>query len=200
MNRALLRYLLVAGLLAIFALGQFTPLASGQEPMEPVSPNEPGDVHLYRVSKSRDAGKNSPSHGAIGYGLLSMPAQSHGISPDTIRFEFDAPAQILGVMVSVDINAKQTLVEVSGAIGDDIGYGVNADADWLIHTSHASDGDRSGSIDEHVMFAPSVAPVVEAGEPVSFGAWIVNRRTARDGVVPEIIVYYRWLTEPAATT
>jgi hypothetical protein len=141
------------------------------------------DVH--RVD---DAGKPGTTRSVLQYALLRQDPRTTGVSPDTLRFRFDAPAVVLGVGVSVDIWGPK-LTEVVVGINQVVPYGTEA-RDWLIHTSDATDG--PSKIDERAWFGED-GFVVEAGDYVGVGAWLLNDTDRMQGITPEVIVYYRWL-------
>lgn len=141
-----------------------------------------------QVSRANDTGKAGQMRSVMGQHRFSIAAATSAPSPDRLDFRFDAPAEILGVLVSVD---DRNLAMTEMAVGIDAHtYGIHA-RDWLIHTS-ATGKDT----DEQVWFAEPF--IVGPDNAVSVVAWLYNEQQAETWVSPEVIVYYRWITSPPA--
>lgn len=135
----------------------------------------------------------------MGQLVLNQDARTAGPSPDSLRFRFDAPVEITGVVISVDISGPR-LVEVVAGVNVEHPYGIEAPGDgrhqpftgrgWLLHTSDANDG-GSSKIDEQVTLPVPVT--LEPGDWVAIDAWIGNTLTEPTNVSPEVILFYRWL-------
>lgn len=149
------------------------------------------DVTPARVQRSvlpaDDTGKPGTMRSVMGQSLLWQRGRTTGPSPDVLSFEFDAPARILGINVSVDV-AGLDIVEVAAGIEVEGTYGLDA-RDWLLHTSD-SNGGQPSKIDEAAWFGEGFD--VEAGESVDVVAWLYNSHRGDVAVSPEVIVYYRW--------
>lgn len=158
-------------------------------------PDAPPTVHDVAVSRSDDTDKSSEVHGVIVQEILNQQPRSSGFSQDAIHVNFDAPVEIVGVAVSVDIGTSMELVEVSAGINSQRGYGKAHTADWLIHTSYAGDpwSSAGGKIDEQVWFGPGDGFRVCPDDFVGVGAWLQNQGQVVDGVSPEVLFYYRWV-------
>lgn len=151
------------------------------------------NIESFTANPLSDADKASSIHGAMLQTILTQDARTTGTSPESIHLTFEAPAEIVGIAVSVDISSDMSIVEVAAGINDERGYGQSRTADWLIHTSYAASDIRSGKIDESVWYGSGEGFAVKAGDHVAVGAWLSNVATNASGISPEVVVYYRWL-------
>ncbi len=109
----------------------------------------------------------------MGQGTFRQHARTTGVSRDTLRFTFDRPVEVVGVLVSVDIRGM-SITEVVVGINQPVAYGLEADA-WLIHTSDASDG--PSKIDEQAWFP--VPFEVGPDDYIGVGGVVVEQRRWR---------------------
>lgn len=155
------------------------------------------------VTRAGDVGKPGVGRSVMGQVMMHQEARTSGPSPDSLRFRFDAPVEITGVMVSVDISGP-TLVEVAAGVNVEGPYGISdghfdpdrenltrfAGRDWLIHTSD-SNGGAPSKIDEQVTLPVPVE--LAAGDWIAVDGWVGNESTEPTRVSPEVIVFYRWV-------
>lgn len=169
---------ILLGALALVAVGiiavgflyeppQPAPMSTVRQP-EPV-------VHMIPVR----VGDGMQS--VMGQAMFRQPPRTTGVSPDTIRFTFDGPVDILGVLVSVDVH-DLPLVEFAVGVNPPVAYGTEG-GPWLIHTSSTGE-----STDEHIWFP--VPFEVGPDDFVSVGAWLYNGDELERSVSPEVIVYF----------
>ena len=141
---------------------------------------------IIEVRKADDVDKPGEVRGSLGWASFWQRPQQTGPSKDRLDFTFDASADVLGILISVDVPQGFHLVEFAAGINAE-NYNVGA-RDWLFHVSDA--GGEPDEIDEHIWFPESVA--LEAGDRVSLTAWLFNWQGDHGYVSPEVIVYYRW--------
>lgn len=183
----------------IVAMGMLLRPAS-PEPLPPIVARiqpEPNTLALD-VRREDDADKPGTLRSVMGQRIQYQEPRTSGPSPDRLAFVFDAPARVVGVVVSVDIGSTLTLAEWAIGIDVPVPYGLVEEGthehrefvarDWLLHVSDASSG--PSKIDEQAWFGEGFA--VEAGDAVTVDAWLLNASEERTGVSPEVIIYYEW--------
>jgi hypothetical protein len=166
-------------------------------PMASVYPT--ADPHWVDVHLADDVGKPGASRSVMGQLTVRQAPYTSGPSADSLRFRFDAPVEVTGILVSIDISGPH-LVELVAGINLDAPYGVEEAAtgrsqtfvgrDWLIHTSD-SNGGRPSKIDEHITLPTPVE--LAAGDWIAADTWLGNLTGIEQSVSPEVIVFYRWL-------
>lgn len=151
-------------------------------------------IHTVEVSRSDDSQKTSPHHGVLLQAIFEQEPWSSGPSAQAIHLGFDAPVEILGLAISVDIGGAMTLVEFSAGINARE-YGDDPSVDWLLHTSYSEDPYRfaHGNTDEQVWFGPGQGFEMDADDHLGVAAWLQNASGGFNAVSPEVIVWYRWL-------
>lgn len=181
---ALAYFILVAGIVLVVGIGmasQPNELPPMQTRVEP-TPN----AAQVRVEPDDRPGLRS----IMGQLTFRQDARTTGVSPDTLRFRFDEPVRIMGVMVSADIGGRGLeLVEFAVGINQPVAYGTEG-PDWLIHVSDANE-QRASKIDEHVWFPGGF--YIGPDDFVGIGAWLYNGQTTEQSVSPEVIIYYEWV-------
>jgi hypothetical protein len=172
---------------------QPAPVASAVQPV--------ADPLTIDVRRADDEGKPGDLRSVMGQRTMYQAPRTSGPSPDTLRFRFDAPVEVVGMMLSVDISGPE-LVEFAVGVNTPAPYGLVEPGDhlhrefiardWLMHVSDANGG-RPSKIDEAVWF-PGSGFALDAGEYLALDAWLLNQHEAPRAVSPEWIVYYRWAT------
>jgi hypothetical protein len=154
--------------------------------------SDPGrqDIKVVAIDYESDRQKAGTAFGALSYHEFTQSPATHGRSVDELRFVFDRPARVLGVLISVDIG-QLTLVEFAVGIDNSPGYGSSREANWLLHVSYRAEPGQVGSIDEHVILPDGFE--VEPGQFIGVGAWLNNGRSTVSSVFPEILIYYEWI-------
>lgn len=191
---------LVAASLVLLAQQRILDTPPAEPPPEMTSrPTPPVHAHVLPVARAADVSKPGELRSFMGQWVLAQDARTSGPSPDSLRFTFDAPAHIVGIVVSVDISGMP-LVEVVAGINTPAPYGIVEPGstvhrdfvarDWLLHTSNANDGGPT-HIDEQAWF-PAGGFAVEPGDYVAIEAWLGNTAMQQRGVSPEVIVFYTW--------
>lgn len=153
---------------------------------------DPGyqDVEWFDIRQADDADKPGDRHSALGHRAFTMSDFTCGRSGDELRFRFDAPAQVIGVDLSVDLGGSMELVEVMVAAHGETGYHEeDRSTDPLLHAGYVQ-GDGSPNIEETVMLPYGVD--LAAGDHITVGAWLCSTGVDQE-VHPEVIVFYRWL-------
>lgn len=152
------------------------------------------EVQNVEVNRNDDRRKTSTQHGVLLQGVFEQEPWSSGPSPQAIHLSFDAPVEILGLAISVDIGGAMTLVEFSAGIGARQ-YGNDQGVDWLLHTSYSEDPYRfdHGHTDEQVWFGPDQGFAMDADDHLGVTAWLQNASHGYNAVSPEVVVWYRWL-------
>ncbi len=120
--------------------------------------------------------------------LFYQDGRTAGRSADELSLSFDAPVDIIGILMSVDCWKSTRLVEFAAGINQKPAYSINAD-NVLFHVSFATN-DTAGKIDEHIFFPTPYE--MKVGDTLNFGAWIQNVSSKPQSVSPEFIVYYKW--------
>lgn len=175
-------------------------LRDGPSPVEPVRTvrQVAAEPVWLDVRSTDDTGKAGTGRSVMGQLVLEQAPRTSGPSPDSLRFRFDAPVEITGVLISVDIWGP-SLVEVVAGVNVEHPYGIAssgeggqkfAGRDWLLHTSDSNDGGPS-KIDEQIVLPVPVE--LAAGDWVAVDVWLGNHTTTVQGVSPEVILFYRWL-------
>jgi hypothetical protein len=135
----------------------------------------------------------------MGQRFFERPVNLEATTPadQQLRFRFTAPAEILLLDLSVDINdPRMTLAEFAVGVNAVGGWGwdgqeFDRSADWLLMASWSDNPRSPGSIDETVRL-PGVT--VAAGDFVGLYAWLGGNGTGGPlRVSPELIILYRWL-------
>lgn len=165
------------------------------------TPAEPeGFTHRYRPEPLPTYIDLEPGEGVrteMGQLVQTQEPHTSGPSPESLRFRFTQPGQILGVSISVDIDGPELVEHVIG-INVPHPYGISEDHQdgepfegdgWLLHVSDANGGQPS-KIDEQLMLPHPVD--MEAGDYISVDAWIGNQLPVPAGASPEVIVFYRY--------
>lgn len=150
-------------------------------------------IKTFIVDPSADKRKAGRVRGVMGQRFFEIPAGSSGPSDHQVRFDFNAPAEILQIDISVDIgDSRATLVEFAAAINSRQGYGLDRRADWLMHASWTRTTPGSGALEETTRLPDGV--VVGKGDFVGISAWLGGVGVGDPiRVSPEVIVLYRWL-------
>lgn len=185
---------LAAGLLVGVAV---TGIALGESPDEPTvlphfyetaSPDSP--IKTLRIDPADDRGKSGTVRGVMGWRDFEVPVGTWQVSEDHLRFQFLAPAEILQIDVSVDINDRRAhLVEFVAGINVPTYNPHSRAGDVFMHVSW-SESSRS-QIDETVQLPEGAA--VEAGDYVGVSAYMGGAGAGDPiRVSPEIVVLYRW--------
>lgn len=179
-----------AALVAVLVAGR---PAEAIPPVALVIPTVPAPL-VIEVAPDGRTGTQS----VMGQRVMYQEPRTSGPSADRLAFHFTQPAQIMGVLVSVDIAGPQ-LVELVVDINPEGVYGVKPELDgdhrpfsadgWLLHVSDVNTG--ASKIDESIWFGAD-GPSVQAGDVVAVDSWLGNERMTREGISPEIIVFYRW--------
>ncbi len=150
-------------------------------------------IKVIEVDPAGDAHKAGNVHGVLGQRFFEIPVSTFGRSDDQLRFVFTAPARILQVDISVDINdPRLTLVEFAAGVNAPHGYGDERSADWFMHASWTRYARTLGEIDETAVLPEGVE--VRAGDFVGIGAFLGSvGRGDSVRVSPEVVILYRWL-------
>jgi hypothetical protein len=187
--------LAIAAVLVVRANGAEGPLTFEHGEFAP----EPR-VKVIRVERSDDAGKAGSVRGVMGQRWFTASAGVPGLEPsdEQLRLVFSAPAEIVALDLSVDINdPRLTLVEFAVALNAADGWGwdgreFDRRADWLLMASWSANPQTHGAIDESVALPEGVQ--VAAGEFVALTGWLGSKGAGSPvRVSPELIVLYRWL-------
>ena len=161
-------------------------------------PAEP-TVKTIVIDPIDDEGKAGSVRGVMGQKYFEAPIEG-GSSPSEngLRFEFTAPAELLGLDLSIDINdPRMTLAEFAVGVNPEEGWGWDGQAfdrraDWLMMTSWSNRPLHPGQIDETITLPEGVE--VGAGDFIGLVGWLGGSGTGGPlRVSPELVVLYRWL-------
>lgn len=180
-----------AGLVIVANSGESTPRAEIY--LEHTDPNPDPRVKTMRVDPAADRGKAGSVHGVMAWRFFEIPVGTTQRCEEELRLVYTAPAEILQIDLSIDINDPRLwLVEFAAGINSKGGYGQYRSADWLMQASWSRRPGTPGEIDETTMLPPGVE--VAAGDFVGITCWLggVGRGDPLR-VSPEVIVLYRWL-------
>lgn len=158
---------------------------------------DPGrqDIKTILIDSESDLQKQGTAFGGLAYHSFTQASATQGRSPDELRFVFDRPAAIRGVLISVDIPTSFFLAEFAVGIGNSPAYGSYRSANWLLHASFSSTAGNGGHIDEHIILPDGVE--IGPDDFLGVGAWLGSGGiggTVHE-VFPEIIVYYEWIED-----
>jgi hypothetical protein len=186
----------LAGLLVITKTGETAPITVPSEDISHrhLTPNNLSPrIKTMRVDPSGDLDKAGSVHGVMAWRFFEVPVAPSERCEEELRFKFTAPARILQIDLSIDINdPRLNLVEFAAGINSTEGYGQYRSADWLMQASWSRRPLTPGEIDETVTLPPGVE--VARGDFVGITCWMggVGRGDPLR-VSPEVIVLYRWL-------
>lgn len=139
------------------------------------------------LPKEADSDKPGAMRGVLKHIPFEQPPRQSGRTPSSIRFRPDAPMEVVGVKLSIDIGDVR-LTEFTVAVNAENGYSTPA-RDTLMHVTDLNDG--SSSIDEQVWFPEPF--LLDAGDWAAVDAWVSNWSTRVGVVSPEVILFYRWV-------
>lgn len=126
-------------------------------------------------------------HGRIFQKHFNQEGYTSGRSPDELSVKFSDPVEVHGILMSVDCWKSTRLVEFAAGINQKPAYQTKGPGDMLIHASFATNHE-AGKIDEQVWFPKPF--LLSPSDSINIGAWIQNVSPKKQGVSPEIIVYY----------
>jgi len=139
-------------------------------------------VHERLVELERD-----DLDGFLAYAPLRQLSHTSGPSPDVIKVFFEKPVDVYGVSVSVDVEPRLELVEVS--VGRNWENYRGNTLGSLIHTSAVDGIGRGSVIDERAWFDKPFR--IDASEWLAVTAWIFNRAASEVEVHPEVTFWFQ---------
>ncbi|MBI2340513.1 MAG: hypothetical protein HYU99_09165 [Deltaproteobacteria bacterium] len=145
------------------------------------------DVQTETLTKP--PGDDGRIHGRIFQKYFNQEGSTSGRSPDEISVKFSGPAEIHGILMSVDCWKSTRLVEFAAGLNQKPAYQTKGDHEMLMHVSFATNNE-AGKIDEQVWFPKPF--LMSPSDSLNIGAWIQNVSSKKQGVSPEMIVYYTW--------
>lgn len=175
-------------IIAIFLAFNFSELELRYRNSKVVTKPDPAS---YNVSKKSiiKVGSDKKLHGRIFQHFFSQAGSTSGRSPDELSIQFDHPAKIHGILISVDCWKSTRLVEFAAGINQKPAYQTKGDHETLFHVSFATNN-TAGKIDEQIWFPEPFKLTPE--DSINIGAWIQNVSPDKQSVSPEIIIYYKW--------
>ena len=147
----------------------------------------PAKFDVLQKTIKKEGNTDHRLHGRIFQKHFSQAGYTSGRSPDEISIKFDSPAEIYGILMSVDCWKSTRLVEFAAGINQKPAYQTKGDAEMLLHVSFATNHE-AGKIDEQVWFPKPF--LLDPSDSINIGAWIQNVSSSKQSVSPEIIVYY----------
>jgi hypothetical protein len=148
-------------------------------------------VKVIRVDPAGDRGKPGTVRGVVAWRFFELALGGSGVSPHQLRFEFTAPADILQIDVSADVNdPRLRLLEfVAGINVPDYGRAQQREGDTFLHVSWSES--PPSQMDETVVLPEGAA--VDAGDYVGVSAYMGGAGAGDPlRVSPEVVVLYRW--------
>lgn len=155
-----------------------------------VTKPDPESVLVHQIKISKPQREDQGLHGFLFQHLFRQEPRTAGRSPDEVELQFQEPAEIIGLLISVDTWKSMRLVEYAVGINQKPAYSVNTQNDMLMHVSQATNN-QAGRIDEHIWFPEPF--FITPHDTVRVGAWLMNISKETQSSSPEVIIYYRWL-------
>lgn len=144
----------------------------------------------YLVSKGDE--KNHELKSRLFQHLFHQDGRTAGRSADELLIQFDQPALLYGILISVDCWKSTRLVEFAAGINQQPAYQANTQSAMLFHVSFATNH-QAGKIDEQFWYP--VPFFLNPGDSINIGSWIQNISSKTKSVSPEMIFYFKWVEE-----